>query len=66
LLDGEAAGWLFEPGDADSLRRALERAAATDEEKLAAKRTAALTRASLFRWDEIGRTTARLLAGGAA
>jgi glycosyltransferase involved in cell wall biosynthesis len=64
LLGGEEAGWLFERGDADSLRSALERAAG-DPAAARAKRDAALERANrLPSWDSIAERTATLLVGG--
>jgi beta-1,4-mannosyltransferase len=58
LLDGERAGWLYEPGDADSLRAALERAAASDRH---AKCEAARSRAEALDWTAIAARTAALL-----
>ena len=61
LLDGEAAGWLFAPGDAASLRAALARAAA-DRRAARAKGEAAVARAAaLPGWPEIAERTATLL-----
>jgi len=52
LLDAGRAGWLFRPGDADSLRAALLQAAA--DPGLGAKRAAALQQGErLPRWSEI-------------
>jgi beta-1,4-mannosyltransferase len=59
----EEAGWLFDPGDAASLGRALERAA-RDPAEARAKGAAALERARGLRWSEIGAQTAALLDGG--
>jgi beta-1,4-mannosyltransferase len=61
LLDGERAGWLYEPGDADSLRAALERAAVDDRR---AKGEAARARAEELRWPEIAARTAALITPG--
>jgi beta-1,4-mannosyltransferase len=61
LLAGERAGWLFAPGDADSLRETLGRAASSSV-AARAKGAAALRQAeSLPSWDEIARRTATLL-----
>lgn len=61
LLGGEAAGWLFAPGDAASLRTTLARAAA-DRQAARAKGAAARTRAAaLPGWPEIAARTATLL-----
>lgn len=60
LTGGEDAGWLFRPGDADSLRNALERAAA-DPEEARRRGGRALARAQRLRWDEVAARTARLL-----
>jgi glycosyltransferase involved in cell wall biosynthesis len=60
LTDGEASGWLFTPGDRESLRSALEAAAASRED--AARRGAnALLRAEELAWPEIGERTAHAL-----
>jgi glycosyltransferase involved in cell wall biosynthesis len=64
LLDGEASGWLFAPGDADSLRQALERAAAATEDERRRKGAVALRRAEQLDWSKIGERTAGLLIGG--
>jgi len=55
------AGWLFAPGDARSLRDALE-AAAGDRAEAAARGTVAQGLADELDWDAIGRATARLFA----
>jgi glycosyltransferase involved in cell wall biosynthesis len=61
LLGGERAGWLFGPGDADSLRETLGRAA-NDPAAARAKGAAALAQAKdLPSWDEIAERTATLL-----
>lgn len=53
LLGADAAGWLFEPGDAESLADAL-RLAASDPVSTAEKRaTARIRRAALPSWDEV-------------
>jgi glycosyltransferase involved in cell wall biosynthesis len=66
LLDGERAGWLFRPGDADSLRDALDRAAG-DPPTARAKGEAALRQAmSLPSWPAIAQQTMSLLLGGEA
>ena len=61
LLNDEAAGWLFEPGDRASLAATLGCAATTDQAGLAAKRAAAAAQVARFRWDEIGARTAGLM-----
>jgi beta-1,4-mannosyltransferase len=61
LLDGDAAGWLFEPGDRASLAATLTCAASTDPDELAAKRAAAAAQVARLRWDEIGARTANLM-----
>jgi beta-1,4-mannosyltransferase len=60
MLDGEAGGWLFEPGDRASFRAALE-AAAGDPAVAWAKGSVARRYAESLRWPEIGEQTARLL-----
>jgi glycosyltransferase involved in cell wall biosynthesis len=62
LLDGETAGWLFEPNDAASLRRTLDTAVSAP---LVArmKRLAALKRAEGLRWSDTGARTAQLMRG---
>ena len=61
LLGGERAGWLFAPGDAESLRDTLARAARSPA-VARAKGAAALRQAeSIASWDEIARMTAALL-----
>ena len=60
LMDGEASGWLFTPDDRQSLRAALETAAASRDD--AARRGAnALRQAEELAWPEIGERTARAL-----
>jgi glycosyltransferase involved in cell wall biosynthesis len=66
LLAGERAGWLFRPGDAESLSRTLERAAA-DPAEARAKGAEALRQAErLPGWDAIAERTASLVLGAAA
>jgi glycosyltransferase involved in cell wall biosynthesis len=61
LLDGERAGWLFRPGDPDSLRDTLARAAA-DRAEVRAKGRAGRRRAeSLPSWMQIARQCASLM-----
>jgi beta-1,4-mannosyltransferase len=60
LLGGEAAGWLFEPGDAAGLRAALERAGADGEAGRRAKGEAARERADALDWTVIAARTAEL------
>jgi beta-1,4-mannosyltransferase len=63
LLGAEAAGWLFEPGDRDSLGRALQ-AARRDPVAARAKAAAALTRARrLPTWNELAEAVAALTFG---
>jgi glycosyltransferase involved in cell wall biosynthesis len=63
LMDGEAAGWLFDAGSRSSLAGALERAAA-DRRAALEKGAAALDRArALTPWSEIARTVASRLRG---
>jgi beta-1,4-mannosyltransferase len=63
LLDGERAGWLFEPGDEASLREALERAGTATPEERRAKGEAARRQAERLRWPDIAARTASLLRG---
>jgi glycosyltransferase involved in cell wall biosynthesis len=63
LLGEERAGWLFEPGDAGSLRAALERAAASDDAARRAKGEAARQRAAELDWPAIAARTATLIRG---
>lgn len=61
LLGEGEAGWLFEPGDVDSLAQALSRAA-SDPANAAEKRTAARRRAAQFpSWDIVAQRTIRAL-----
>jgi beta-1,4-mannosyltransferase len=60
LLGEERAGWLYEPGDAASLRAALERAAADNRRP---KAEAARHRAEELDWHEIAARTAALISG---
>jgi beta-1,4-mannosyltransferase len=61
MTDGEAAGWLFEPGVPESLGDALERAAA--DSALAEKAAASERRGKELRWPEIGSEIAGLIEG---
>ncbi len=61
LIGDEAAGWLFTPGDADDLRRALE-AALGDPEHARAKGQEALRRAEALPWSDIARRTVAVIA----
>lgn len=63
LTGGGMAGWLFEPGDADSLTDALEAAAATDPTSLHARAEAARAQVERLPWPEIGERTAALIRG---
>ena len=60
LVGVQAAGWLFAPGDHDSLRDALELASRANPAELGAKCRAALARAERLDWAEIGDRTADL------
>ncbi len=61
LLRGDAAGWLFEPGDVESLRDTMLRAAA-DPARAKAKGAAALDEArKIPNWSEVGEQTAALI-----
>jgi beta-1,4-mannosyltransferase len=60
LVGVDAAGWLFAPGNSDSLREALERAGRATPAELGAKCRAALARAEDLDWSEIGGQTADL------
>lgn len=65
LLGGDAAGWLFEPGDARSLAAALRRAS-SDPAATAQKRSIARLRgAALPTWDEVARQMTGLFVGAA-
>lgn len=61
LLGDESAGWLFEPGDVESLRHALETALA-DPAVVKAKGSEALRRASGLPWSKIAEETIAVLA----
>lgn len=60
LMGGEASGWLFTPGDRESLRHALETAAA-DRQEAENRGANALQRAQRLAWPEIGDRTAQIL-----
>ena len=61
LTDGETAGWLFEPNDADSLLDALAAAAAEGRELAQRKGAAARQRAERLLWtDAAGSMVSRL------
>lgn len=60
LVQDGRAGWLFEVGSADSLRSAMERAAANVDEARRRGRAARAAAATL-RWSEVAARTARLL-----
>ena len=64
LIDGEAAGWLFEPGDVSSLKECLS-AAAADAEQARVKGALGLDLARSMSWERSAAMTARLLAGPA-
>lgn len=61
LMDGESAGWLFEPGDVSSLKDSLL-AAATNPEQARRKGAVALALASRMSWARSAAITARLIA----
>jgi glycosyltransferase involved in cell wall biosynthesis len=61
LTRGGRAGWLFEPGDAGSLRTALEEAATVEPAVIAAKGAVALEQARLVSWPDMGERMAKLL-----
>lgn len=61
LMHGETAGWLFEPGDASSLRACLS-AAASDREEARRKGALALSLASRMSWASSAAIIARLIA----
>jgi beta-1,4-mannosyltransferase len=63
-LVGEDAGWLFDPDTSDSLRAALEAAAAAAPEERTRRGHAALATARSLDWRSIGRETANLLRSG--
>jgi beta-1,4-mannosyltransferase len=63
LTGGGAAGWLFEPGDADSLGAALVAAERAGAEERARRGREARRLAELLRWSDIGARTAALLRG---
>ena len=56
------AGWMFRPGDAVSLREAIQAAAA--DPALAVRRRAARARARAWTWEAVGAHTARLFERG--
>lgn len=60
LTGGEEAAWLFDPESVDSLRAALERAAA-DPAAARTKAAEALARAELLHWPEIAEQTAAVM-----
>jgi len=59
LTNGEEAGWLFTPGDANALRDALQRA--STDPKHSGKAAAASRRAESLRWPEVGGKIAGLI-----
>jgi beta-1,4-mannosyltransferase len=66
LTRNEDAGWLFEPGSTESLRRALERAASSGERARDEKGAAARRCAERLDWPGIARRVARDLRGATA
>jgi beta-1,4-mannosyltransferase len=65
LIDAGEAGWAFAPGDAESLGRALD-AAAADAYSFADKGAAARSAAARLSWPEAARRTAALIRKDAA
>lgn len=61
LMNGETAGWLFEPGDASSLKDCLT-AAATNPDQARRKGALALDLARRMSWAQTAATTGRLIA----
>jgi glycosyltransferase involved in cell wall biosynthesis len=61
LIDGETAGWLFEPGDVSSLKDCLL-AAATNPEQARRKGALALDLARRMSWAQSAAMTGRLIA----
>jgi glycosyltransferase involved in cell wall biosynthesis len=61
LMDGETAGWLFEPGDVSSLKDCLS-AAATNREQARRKGAFALDLARRMSWARSAAMTGRLIA----
>jgi beta-1,4-mannosyltransferase len=62
LTGGDVAGWLFDPGDPDALRFALE--ASADRAAARTKGAAGLSRAKSLRWPQIAARTAALIRDG--
>jgi glycosyltransferase involved in cell wall biosynthesis len=60
LLNGDAAGWLFEPGSASSLAQALS-AAARERDRVVDKAREARRRAQELSWDEVAASSAALM-----
>jgi glycosyltransferase involved in cell wall biosynthesis len=63
LLNGDATGWLYEPGSASSLAQALS-AAARERDRVADKAREARRRAQDLSWDEAAARTAALMRSG--
>lgn len=61
LVEEPPSGWLFVPGDGNSLTEAIRRAAKTSAGELRRRSGAARRRAAQLRWDESCRTFAELL-----
>ena len=64
LLSNGEAGWLFQPGDAESLAAALEAAFRAPEDELRRRAERAEAQAAGLRWDESARQLAALLRDG--
>ena len=62
LMDGENAGWLFEPGDVSSLTACLS-TAASNPEQARHKGALALSLARQMSWKQCAAMTGRLIAG---
>jgi glycosyltransferase involved in cell wall biosynthesis/predicted nucleotidyltransferase len=62
LMNGEAAGWLFEPGDVSSLKDCLS-AAAGDPKRARRKGALALDLARRMSWEQSAAMTGHLIAG---
>lgn len=60
LMDGETAGWLFEPGDVSSLKACMQ-AAATSLDEARSKGALAVNLASRMSWAKSAAMTARLV-----
>jgi glycosyltransferase involved in cell wall biosynthesis len=61
LMDGETAGWLFEPGDVSSLKDCMS-AAATNPDQARRRGASAFNLASRMSWAKSAAMTAQLIA----